>query len=132
MASGGKWVHTLAADYNYGQMPSDWVKFSLNKAGGTLLGVDFIPLDVADFGSTLTKLQQKKPAAVMSLLVGGAHISFYRQFAAAGLQSQMKIVSPTFGLGNEQVVLAPKESAGITVPYPYFHGLINPPTQQWR
>jgi len=127
----GKTVYTLAADYNYGHISSDWVKFYLNKNGGTLLGVDFIPLDVADFGSTLTKLQQKKPAAVMSLLVGGAHISFYRQFAAAGLQSQMKIVSPTFGLGNEQVVLAPNESAGITVAYPYFQELNNPTNQKW-
>ena len=127
----GKTVYTLAADYNYGHISSDWVKFYLNKNGGTLLGVDFIPLDVADFGSILTKLQQKKPAAVMSLLVGGAHISFYRQFAAAGLQTKMKIVSPTFGLGNEQVVLAPNESAGITVAYPYFQELSNPTNQKW-
>src|SRR5439155_356266 len=127
----GKTVYTLAADYNYGHISSDWVKFYLSKNGGTLLGVDFIPLDVADFGSILTKLQQKKPAAVMSLLVGGAHISFYRQFAAAGLQSKMKIVSPTFGLGNEQVVLAPNESAGITVAYPYFQELSSPTNQKW-
>src|SRR6266852_2470762 len=57
----GKTVYTLAADYNYGHISSDWVKFYLNKNGGTLLGVDFIPLDVADFGSTLTKLQLKNP-----------------------------------------------------------------------
>src|SRR2546421_12135661 len=127
----GKTVYTLAADYNYGHISSDWVKFYLSKNGGTLLGVTFIPTAVAAFGSTLTKLQQKKPAAVMSLLVGGAHISFYRQFAAAGLQTKMKIVSPTFGLGNEQVVLAPNESAGITVAYPYFQELSNPTNQKW-
>src|SRR5205807_7204440 len=56
----GKTVYTLAADYNYGHISSDWVKFYLKQYGGTLLGVDFIPLDVADFGSTLTKLQQNK------------------------------------------------------------------------
>lgn len=127
----GKTVYTLAADYNYGHISSDWVKFYLNKFGGTLLGVDFIPLDVSDFASTITKLQQKQPAAVMSLLVGGNHIAFYRQFAAAGLQSKMKIVSPTFGLGNEQVVLAPNESAGITVSYPYYQELTNATNKKW-
>jgi urea transport system substrate-binding protein len=127
----GKKVYTLAADYNYGHISSDWVQFYLKQNGGTLLGVDFIPLDVADFGATLTKLQQKKPDAVMSLLVGGAHISFYRQFAAAGLQSKMKIVSPTFGLGNEQVVLTSNESAGITVAYPYFQELSNDTNKKW-
>src|SRR2546428_8051329 len=70
-------------------------------------------------------------SAVMSFLAAGGHISLVRQFAAAGLQSQMKIVSPTFGLGNEQVVLAPKESAGITVAHPYFQELSNPTNKQW-
>ncbi len=131
MTNVGKTVYTLAADYNYGHISSDWVKFYLNQGGGQLLGVDFIPLDVSDFASTITKLQQRKPAAVMSLLVGGNHIAFYRQFAAAGLQDKMKIVSPTFGLGNEQVVLAPNESKGITVSYPYYQELKNSTNQKW-
>ncbi|TMD09101.1 MAG: urea ABC transporter [Chloroflexi bacterium] len=131
MTNVGKTVYTLAADYNYGHISSDWVKFYLSQGGGQLLGVDFIPLDVSDFASTITKLQQRKPAAVMSLLVGGNHIAFYRQFAAAGLQDKMKIVSPTFGLGNEQVVLAPNESKGITVSYPYYQELTNSTNQKW-
>ncbi len=131
MTNVGKTVYTLAADYNYGHISSDWVKFYLNQSGGQLLGVDFIPLDVSDFAATITKLQQRKPAAVMSLLVGGNHIAFYRQFAAAGLQDKMKIVSPTFGLGNEQVVLAPNESKGITVSYPYYQELKNSTNQKW-
>ena len=43
----------------------------------------------------------------------------------------MKIVSPTFGLGNEQVVLAPNESKGITVSYPYFQELDNPTNKKF-
>jgi branched-chain amino acid transport system substrate-binding protein len=127
----GKTFYTLAADYNYGHISSDWVKFYLNKYGGTLLGADFIPLDVSEFGSTIIKLQQKKPAVVMSLLVGGNHIRFYSAFASSGLQDKMKIVSPTFGLGNEQVVLAPNESKGITVSYPYFQELDNPTNKKF-
>jgi branched-chain amino acid transport system substrate-binding protein len=67
----------------------------------------------------------------MSLLVGGNHIRFYSAFASAGLQDKMKIVSPTFGLGNEQVVLAPNESKGITVSYPYFQELDNPTNKKF-
>ena len=43
----------------------------------------------------------------------------------------MKIVSPTFGLGNEQVVLDPSESQGITVAYPYFQELDNPVNKEF-
>ena len=67
----------------------------------------------------------------MSLLVGGNHIAFYRQFAAAGLHTTMQIVSPTFGLGNEQVVLSPEEAEGIVVIYPYFQELDNPTNRAW-
>ena len=67
----------------------------------------------------------------MSLLVGGNHIAFYRQFAAAGLHTTMQIVSPTFGLGNEQVVLSPEEAEGIVVIYPYFQELNNPTNRAW-
>lgn len=119
----GPKFYTLAADYNYGQISADWVRKILEQEGGELLGTDFIPLDVAEFRSTLNTLQEARPDTVMSLLVGGNHIAFYRQFAAAGLRDQMKIVAPTFGLGNEQVVLSPDESAEITVAYPYYQEL---------
>jgi urea transport system substrate-binding protein len=127
----GPKFYTLAADYNYGQISASWVKKLLEEKGGDLLGTEFIPLDVAEFRSSLNKLQEARPDTVMSLLVGGNHIAFYRQFAAAGLREQMKIVSPTFGLGNEQVVLSPNESAEITVSYPYYQELDTPANQEF-
>jgi urea transport system substrate-binding protein len=127
----GPKFYTLAADYNYGQISADWVRKILEEEGGELLGTDFIPLDVTEFRSTLNTLQEARPDTVMSLLVGGSHIAFYRQFAAAGLRDQMKIVSPTFGLGNEQVVLSPNESAEITVAYPYYQELETPANEEF-
>lgn len=121
--NGKKKFYVLAADYNYGHISADWVKQYVAKAGGTVIGTDFIPLDVSEFGSVISKLQEAKPDVVFSLLVGGNHIAFYRQFAAAGLSSRMQIVSATFGLGNEQVVLSPKEASGIVVAFPYFQEL---------
>lgn len=132
----GKKVFTLAADYNYGQISADWVDVFLKEQGGEHVGVEFIPLDVTDFGAIINKVQAANPDAVMSLLVGGNHISFYRQFAAAGLKDKIKIVSPTLGLGNEQIVLSPEEGQGIVVAYPYYQELDNPTNrdfvQRWH
>lgn len=125
----GKRIHVLAADYNYGQISAEWVKRYAQEAGGEVVATDFIPLESSEFGSTIDKLQGTKPDVVVSLLVGGNHIAFYRQFASAGLDESMKIVSPTFGLGNEQVVLGGEEARGITVAYPYFQELDNPTNQ---
>jgi urea transport system substrate-binding protein len=127
----GPAFYTLAADYNYGHISADWVKVFLDKAGGNEVGREFIPLDVVDFSSVIQRIEQNRPDVVMSLLVGGNHIAFYRQFAAAGLRTRMQILSPTFGLGNEQVVPSPEEAEGIVVIYPYFQELDNPTNRAW-
>jgi branched-chain amino acid transport system substrate-binding protein len=127
----GKTFYTLAADYNYGHISAAWVRKYLTQAGGKLVGEEFIPLDVVDFDSVLQRVEQKEPAVVISLLVGGNHIAFYRQFAAAGLKGKIAVVSTTFGQGNEQIVLAPKEAEGITVIYPYFQEIDTPVNKAW-
>lgn len=127
----GKKFYILAADYNYGHISTDWVKKYVAQAAGQVVGSEFIPLDVAEFSSVITKLQEAKPDVVFSLLVGGNHIAFYRQFVASGLRDKMKIVSATFGLGNEQVVVAPEESKDIVAVYPYFQEIDTPANQQF-
>lgn len=127
----GPKFYTAAADYNYGQISAAWVRKILEEEGGELVGEEFVPLEVAEFGPTIDKVQRARPDVFMSLLVGGNHIAFYRQFAAAGLKGEIKIVSPTFGLGNEHIVLDPSEGQGIIVVYPYFQELDNPTNREF-
>ncbi len=126
MKNAGKTFYVVAADYVYGHVATAWTKSLVEKAGGSIVGVEFIPLDVSDFGATIRKIQTAKPAVIMSNLVGGNHAAFYRQFAAAGLNRSIRIVSPSFGLGNEQLVLTPEETKGIVVAYSYFESLDYP------
>ena len=46
----------------------------------------------------------------MSALVGGAHISFYRQWAAAGMNKQIPLASTTFGAATRTSSLSPEEA----------------------
>jgi urea transport system substrate-binding protein len=115
MKNWGKKVYTLAADYNYGQITSDWVKKFVREGGGEVLGTEFFPLDATNFGSTISKIQAAKPDWIMTILVGGGPISFYRQFAAAGLAGKLPIASTTFAGANEQLVLTAEESNGIVL-----------------
>ena len=127
----GKTFYVVAADYVYGHVATAWTQSLVSKAGGTIKAVEYVPLDVSDFGSTIRKIQTAAPAVVMSNLVGNNHIAFYRQFAAAGLNKTIKIISPTFGLGNEQTVLTPEEASGIVVAYSYFESLDTPGNKQF-
>jgi branched-chain amino acid transport system substrate-binding protein len=127
----GSKVYTIAADYNYGWISAAWVKFYCKKYEGQVVGEEFIPLEISEFSTTLAKIQAAKPDFILSLLVGGNHIACYRQWAAAGLKEKFPIVSATYGLGNEQVVLGPKEGEGIYVTYPYFQELDNPENRKF-
>ncbi len=122
----GKKFYIVAADYVYGHVATAWTKSLVEKIGGEIKSIEFIPLDVSDFGSTIRKIQSAGPSVIMSNLVGNNHIGFYRQFAAAGLNKTIPIISPVFGLGDEQVVLTPEESHNIIVAYSYFESLDTP------
>lgn len=126
MGRSGKKVYVLAADYNYGQITAKWIKKYVNDNGGEIVGMDFFPLDVADFGSTIAKIQTAAPDLVVAPLVGGAHLSFFRQWAAAGMKSKIPLASTTLGVGNEHKVLTAAEGDGIMVAYNYSQELDTP------
>lgn len=126
MQKWGKKLYIIAADYNYGQITSKWVTKYCRDGGGEVLAADFFPLDVTDFGPTIQKIQAAKPDVLVSVLVGGAHISFYRQWAAAGMKSRIPMASTTFGGGNESLVLSPEEGNGIVCAFSYFQEVDNP------
>ncbi len=115
MKQWGKKVYILAADYNYGQITAKWIAHYAKERGGSVAKTDFFALDVSDFGSTIAKIQQEKPSFVISALVGGAHMSFYRQWAASGMNKKIPLASTTFGVGNEHLALSPAEGDGILI-----------------
>ncbi|MDE4131593.1 transporter substrate-binding protein [Phaeobacter sp. QD34_3] len=126
MGKSGKKVYILAADYNYGQITARWIQKFVADNGGETVGVDFFPLDVSDFGSTIAKIQSVGPDLVIAPLVGGAHLSFFRQWAAAGMKDKIPLASTTLGVGNEHKVLTPEEGNGIMVAYNYSQELDTP------
>ena len=85
----GKRVYTVAADYNFGQLTAEWTRDLLKKAGGEVIGQEFIPLGVSQFGQTIQNIQRAKPDWLMMLNVGAAQDSFFEQAAAAKLNLPM-------------------------------------------
>ena len=122
----GKKIYIVAADYNYGQITAKWVTKYARDGGGQILAADFFPLDVTNFEPAISKIQAAKPDAVVSALVGGAHVSFYRQWAAAGLKKEIPIASTTCGNGGEGLLLTPEEGDGILASFSYFQEIANP------
>ena len=114
----GKNVYTIAADYNFGQISAEWVRQIVKENGGTMVGEEFIPLDVSQFSQTIQKIQKAKPDVLMTLLVGAKQASFYEQQASAGLGIPMG-TSVNVGQAYEHRRFAPPalENMYVTVNY---------------
>lgn len=99
-------VYTLAADYNFGQISAEWVRQIVEENGGTMVGEEFIPLGVSQFGQSIQNIQAAKPGFVVTLLVGAAQASYYEQAAAANVNLPMAS-SVNVGQGYEHKRFTP-------------------------
>lgn len=122
----GPKFYTVAADYNYGWYSADFGELYGTQSGGELVGEEFVPLEVSDFTTTLANIQAADPDFILALTVGGNHLGFFRQWTAQGLKDKYPVVSPVYGVGNEQSYLGPDEHEGIIVALSYFEELTNP------
>lgn len=107
--------YVLAADYNYGQITSMWLQKLLAEAGGEAVAVEFFPLDVTNFAPAISRIQAAQPDVVWSVLVGGAHIAFYRQYEATIGKENLMLASTTYGVGRENTQLSEDEREGIII-----------------
>ncbi|HZJ97097.1 MAG TPA: transporter substrate-binding protein [Oligella sp.] len=105
--------YILAADYNFGHITSKWIQKYLRDYGGQDLAVEFFPMDTTNFAPAISRLQEKKPDAVWSVLVGDAHMSFYRQFESSIGKKNMSLIGTVYGAGRENVMLSAQENQGI-------------------
>ncbi|CAN5731498.1 urea ABC transporter substrate-binding protein [soil metagenome] len=85
----GKKVYVVAADYNFGQISSEWNRTILKELGGTVVGEEFIPLGVSQFAQTIQNIQKAKPDWILTINVGAAQDSFFEQAQAAKLNLPM-------------------------------------------
>ncbi len=122
----GKKGYIIAADYNYGTISAKWVQKFIRESGGQDVAVEFVPLDVNNFSPLIARIEQKKPNFVFSALVGAAHMSFYRQYAASGVKKDIPIASSTYGLGLENTQLTPDENEGILICASYIPTISSP------
>ena len=57
----GKKAYIIAADYNYGQITAKWMTKFVRDGGGSVARTDFFPLDVTNFSSAISRIQQAAP-----------------------------------------------------------------------
>lgn len=126
MKNWGKKAYIIAADYNYGQITAKWMTKFARDAGGSVAATDFFPLDVTNFASAISRIQQAQPDFVLSALVGANHSGFYRQWDAAGMKSKIPLASSVFGLGDELQTMDTSTTNGIVTSFGYYKDIGTP------
>ncbi|QLH80743.1 urea ABC transporter substrate-binding protein [Halosimplex pelagicum] len=81
----GPEIYTIAADYNFGHLSSDWVDILAAEHGAEVVGKEFAPLSQTSFESVVSRIEDADPDVVMSMLVGDNHAEFFREKAERGL-----------------------------------------------
>lgn len=118
-------VYTLAADYNFGQISAEWVRQIVEENGGTMVGEEFIPLGVSQFGQNIQNIQASEADFVVTLLVGAAQASYYEQAAAADVGLPMAS-SVNVGQGYEHKRFTPPSLANMYVTTNYIEEIDTP------
>lgn len=83
-----KW-YLMGNDYVWGRVTNRLVRDYITKAGGTVLGDEYLPFTVDNFDSSLARIRETGAEGVLVSLVGGSAVSFNRAFAGFGLSDKV-------------------------------------------
>ncbi len=97
-----------------------------------MVKTDFFPLDVADFGSTIAKIQEARPELRRARRWSAARTCrSIRQWAASGMNKKIPLSSTTFGVGNEHLALSAAEGDGILIAGNYSQEIDTPANKEF-
>lgn len=83
----GKKVFFVGSDYVFGVTSVKKAKAMLEKAGGQVVGEEFVPLGHNEFSSLVNKIKQAKPDVVFSAIAGDSVVPFYKQYQQYGISA---------------------------------------------
>lgn len=122
----GKRFYLIGSNYIYPKIENDVCKMLLEKAGGEVVGEEYVPLGHSAFGSVLNKFRRTKPNVVFSTVVGDSVIALHRQYKTAGFDpAKMPMASLTTS-EVEVAAMGGDYAAGHFTSAPYFMGYDSP------
>lgn len=125
MENHGKRIFFVGSDYIYPRESNRVMRNVLRQGGGEVVGEEYVPLTAgpARFKSIISKIEETKPDAIFSTVVGQSCIDFYNAyFKALGSGIERPIASLT---ANEAEIaeIGFEAAAGHITAAPYFRSI---------
>ncbi len=80
--------YLIGHDYNWPRDTNALAKGYIAKAGGEVVGEEYLPFSVTEFDSSLQRIRESGADAVLITLVGGGSVGFNIAFAGFGLDER--------------------------------------------
>lgn len=129
----GNRVFFVGSDYIYPRESNRVMRNVLRQGGGEVIGETYFSLDAtsADFEDVIKEIQEVKPDAIFSTIVGQACIEFYNAYhAMGGTSRECPIASLTTNEG-EIAAIGPEASEGHITAAPYFRSIDSPANRRF-
>jgi urea transport system substrate-binding protein len=122
----GKSFYLIGSDYIWPRTTNKIAKPTVVKAGGKVVGEDYFPLGHIEFASVINKIKAAKPEIILSTVVGGSNVAFYKQLAAAGITGKNQALLALAVSEEELSGIGPENAVGFLSCMGYFQSVTVP------
>jgi urea transport system substrate-binding protein len=122
----GKSFYLIGSDYIWPRTTNKIAKPTIMKAGGKVAGEDYFPLGHIEFASVINKMKAAKPDVILSTIVGGSNVAFYKQLAAAGITGKKQSLLALAVSEEELSGIGPENAEGFLSCMGYFQSIDTP------
>jgi urea transport system substrate-binding protein len=127
----GKNFYLIGSDYIWPRTTNKIAKPTIAKAGANVVGEDYFPLGHIEFGSVINKIKASGATVVLSTMVGGSNVAFYKQIKSAGIDPK-KITILALAVSEEEVSgIGAENVEGVLSCMGYFQSLPNAANQKF-
>ena len=130
-ANKGKNFYLIGSDYIWPRTTNKIATPTIAKAGAKVVGEDYFPLGHIEFGSVINKIKASGANVVLSTMVGGSNVAFYKQLKAAGIDPK-KTTILALAVSEEEVSgIGADNVEGVLTCMGYFQSLPNAANQKF-
>jgi urea transport system substrate-binding protein len=129
--NGKKTFFLVGSDYIWPRTTNKIAQTVIPKHGGRVVGEDYFPLGTTEFSSVISKIQSTKPEVIISTVVGGSNVAFYKQLNSVGINGKNQPIMAMAVTEEEAIGVGRENLVGVLTCMGYFQSIATPENQKF-
>jgi urea transport system substrate-binding protein len=127
----GKKFYLVGSDYIWPRTTNRIAHPTIAKAGGSVVGEDYFPLGTVEFSSVINKIKAAKPDIILSTIVGGSNVAFFKQLNSVGITGKNQAIMALAVTEEEAIGIGRENITGVLSCMGYFQSVENPQNKKF-